>query len=367
MKRNSFTNHGIWPDHNGVHINAHGGGVLHHDGVYYWYGEHKIEGHAGNRAHVGVHCYSSADLYNWQDEDIALTVSEDPDSEIAKGCVLERPKVIFNRRTGKFVMWFHLELIDQGYNAARSGVAVADSATGPFRYVSSSRPNAGHWPENVLPEQQDPDSIERTRQENEEFTGGPTDKHAQFNILGSHVEGGQMARDMTLFVDDDGKAYHIYSSEHNSTLHISLLTVDYLDHTGTYTRNFPFRWMEAPTIFKRAGKYYLIASGCTSWSPNAARSAVADSILGPWRELDNPCVGTNPENGLGPEKTFGGQSTFVLPVAGQADAYIAMFDLWRPENAIDGRHVWLPIRFTEAGFQMAWTEAWDLTTFGEDR
>ena len=47
MKRNSFTNHGIWPDHNGVHINAHGGGVLHHDGVYYWYGEHKIEGHAG--------------------------------------------------------------------------------------------------------------------------------------------------------------------------------------------------------------------------------------------------------------------------------------------------------------------------------
>ena len=35
-------------------------------------------------------------------------------------------------------------------------------------------------------------------------------------------DGGQMARDMTLFVDDDGKAYHIYSSESNSTLHLSL-------------------------------------------------------------------------------------------------------------------------------------------------
>jgi len=35
-----------------------------------------------------------------------------------------------------------------------------------------------------------------------------------------------MAREMTLFVDDDGKAYHIYSSEENSTTHISLLTDD---------------------------------------------------------------------------------------------------------------------------------------------
>ena len=27
------------------------------------------------------------------------------------------------------------------------------------------------------------------------------------------LEGGQMSRDMTLYVDDDGIAYHIYSSE----------------------------------------------------------------------------------------------------------------------------------------------------------
>ena len=32
---------------------------------------------------------------------------------------------------------------------------------------------------------------------------------------------GQMSRDMTLFVDDDGTAYHIYSSEENLTLHIA--------------------------------------------------------------------------------------------------------------------------------------------------
>ena len=29
----------IWPDNQGVHINAHGGGMLYHEGTYYWYGE----------------------------------------------------------------------------------------------------------------------------------------------------------------------------------------------------------------------------------------------------------------------------------------------------------------------------------------
>jgi hypothetical protein len=109
--------------------------------------------------------------------------------------------------------------------------------------------------------------------------------------------------------------------------------------------------------------YYLIASGCTGWGPNAARSAVADSILGPWEELENPCVGINPQNQLGPEKTFGGQSTCVLPVQGKQDAYIAMFDIWRPEDAIDGRYVWLPVTFNHGGLQVTWIDEWELSIF----
>ncbi len=34
----------IWSDTNGNAINAHGGGVLFYEGVYYWYGEHKLKG-----------------------------------------------------------------------------------------------------------------------------------------------------------------------------------------------------------------------------------------------------------------------------------------------------------------------------------
>ncbi len=68
MKNNStpgtrtFSNGGIWPDTAGVHINAHGGGLLKEGGLWYWYGEHKTAGKAGNVANVGVHVYSSPNL-----------------------------------------------------------------------------------------------------------------------------------------------------------------------------------------------------------------------------------------------------------------------------------------------------------------
>ena len=69
-------NGGVWRDAGGVHINAHGGGLLREGNVWYWYGEHKVEGKAGNRAQVGVGCYSSKDLLAWKNEGIARAVSE---------------------------------------------------------------------------------------------------------------------------------------------------------------------------------------------------------------------------------------------------------------------------------------------------
>ena len=91
-----------------------------------------------------------------------------------------------------------------------------------------------------------------------------------------------MSRDQTVFVDDDGRAYQIYSSEGNATMYISLLTEDYLKPSGRFTRNFINRWREAPAIFKHDSKYYMISSGCTGWDPNVAEIAVADSVMGEW-------------------------------------------------------------------------------------
>jgi len=358
----SFRPGGLWLDNNGVHINAHGGGVLFHGGVYYWFGEHKIEGEAGNVAHVGVHVYSSADLYNWKDEGIALPVTDDPASPIVRGCILERPKVIFNPHTQKFVMWFHLEPKDCGYDGALSGVAMADSVTGPYQFLRAFRPNAGVWPVNVPDlDKRELSAARLAELASMDWGGGPKPYYPKHELFRRDFAGGQMARDMTLFVDGDGSAYHIYSSEGNGTMHISLLSDCYIAPAGKYIRVLPGRFNEAPAMMKWQSLYFLITSDCTGWTPNPARLLAADSIWGPWEELDNPCICI----GDGPQvaNTFESQSTFILPVQGKSDAFIFMADRWRPENAIDGRYVWLPIEFQRGMPSIRWRAEWGLDRF----
>lgn len=345
----------LWPDDKGVHINAHGGGILLHKGTYYWFGEHKTEGKAGNKAHVGVHCYSSKDLYNWKDEGIAMPVATDPSSPIVDGCIIERPKVLYNAKTRKFVMWFHLEPFGAGYDGAMVGIAQASKATGPYTFIRATRKNIQTWPVNVLPLHKEPLSEENAK---ERANLRPGETPDGVNTLGRDFMRGQQSRDMTLYLDDDGTAYHISSSESNSVIHISELTEDFLDFTGKYARAFIGDRMEAPAIFKKDGLYYFMGSECTGWRPNPAHSAVAPSIWGPWTQMGNPCVDE------GSETTYRSQSTFILPAPGRPGEFIYMGDRWTPDNAIDGRYIWLPLEWTEDGrFILRWRDSWDLSIF----
>lgn len=325
-------NRALWLDTDGVHINAHGGGLLRHGKRYYWYGEHKSANTSA--ALVGVTCYSSTDLRTWRNEGVALAVSDSVGHDLERGCTIERPKVIYNRKTKEFVLWFHLELKGKGYSAARSAVAVSKSPTGPFRYLRSGRVNAGILPQNI-----DATALDTLRQEYYQRWWTPSWRKAieMGLFVKRDLAGGQMARDMTLYVDSTGKAYHIYSSEDNLTLHIAELTPDYRGHTGRYWRIAPAGQNEAPTIFRSHGRYWLIASGCTGWAPNAARLFSAPDLTGPWTYHGNPC------RGEGADKTFGSQGTFVLQRG--KDDFLFMADIWRPEHPIDARYLWLPIRF----------------------
>ncbi len=355
---NGFAPGNIWADNNGVHINAHGGGILFLGGIYYWFGEHKTEGEVGNLSNIGVHVYSSKNLTDWKDEGIALKMHDDTTSLLVKGSVVERPKVIYNKKTKTFVMWFHHELKGQGYKAALTGLAISKKVTGPYRYIKSVNPNAGKWPMNFS------DSFKKVDQEPEiQGVGLQTPKGQKIVQEGYFVRRdfakGQMARDMTLYVDDDGKAYHIHSSENNQTLHFAELTDDYQDFTGNYTRVLEGKANEAPAIFKTDGKYYMISSGTTGWKPNPARLSVADHLFGPWQALGDPSRGD--ENQV--KTTFWSQSTYIIPVAGKRNAFIYMGDRWKPENAIDGRYIWLPIQFENDKPILRWFDQWDLNFF----
>lgn len=291
----------FWLDTSGNPINAHGGGILYHDGKYYWYGEYKtgktvLPDWATWECYrtdvTGISCYSSPNMVDWTFEGIVLpAVPADPSHDLHPSKVLERPKVIYNAKTGKFVMWAHVDSAE--YGKAAAGVAVSDSPTGPFTYLGSFRPNDA------------------------------------------------MSRDQTLFVDDDGKAYQFSSSENNRTLHINELTDDYLRPSGRYVRRFIGESREAPAVFKHNGKYYMLSSGCTGWDPNEAEIAVSDSIMGEWTSLGNPCIGKDAD------KTFYGQSTYVQPVYGKENCYVAMFDRWNKTDLENSRYIWLPLTFED--------------------
>lgn len=347
----------IWPDNHGVHINAHGGGMLYHDGVYYWYGENKSD--TTSNAMVGIMCYSSSNLTDWKNEGVALSVVKgDANSDIVPGCIMERPKVIYNAKTNKFVMWFHLELKGKGYEAARSAVAVADCPTGPFQYLRSERINAGKLPFDMTAAQRaELDTLDADKYQ-EWWTPAWHEAIHKGLFVKRDLPGGQMARDMQLFVDDDGKAYHIYSSEDNLTLQIAELSEDFLSHTGKYVRVAPVGHNEAPALFKTSeGTYWMITSGCTGWAPNEARMFSAPSIWGPWTQHPNPCRGPKSEI------TFGGQSTYVLPMPGKKDAFIFMADIWRPKHPSDARYIWLPVQFEQGIPYVEWMDSWSLDFF----
>lgn len=328
-------NGGEWFDTDGNRINCHGGNIIKTDSLYYWYGEHRPGFDADYQK--GVACYSSPDLVNWKNEGIVLETVSDPTSTLQRGCIIERPKVVYCEKTKKYMLWFHHELKGQGYGAAHVAVAESKSPTGPFVFLYSKRVNAGKYPLNF----------------NRKFRGHKWDaatgewwtpdwykavKEGMFTER--DVKGGQMSRDMTIFVDDNGKAYHIYSSEENLTLQIAELTRDYSRHTGRYVRLFPTGMNEAPVVFKKDGIYWMICSGCTSWAPNEARMFFTDNIMGEWTECPTPFVGE------GSKSSFNSQGAFPLVV----DDEIYFFaDEWRPQCLADSRYKCFPVRFNAAG------------------
>ncbi len=299
----------IWIDSDGIPIQAHGGCVLLDKGTYYWFGENKdgetYKAFLERVDVIGISCYSSKDLLNWKNEGIVLApVKDDPLHDLHTSKVVERPKLIYNERTKKYVMWVHIDTPDYVY--ARVGVAVSDSPKGPYSYLGSIRPN------------------------------------------------GAESRDMTIFKDDDGNAYLIHSSEGNKTLYIARLNDEYTNTTGEYTRNFEGESREAPVVFKHKDRYYMITSYCTGWEPNEALYSVADSIMGPWKMIGNPCVGPNYE------MTFFAQGTYVIPVNSKENSYIFMSDQWNPKNLRESKYIWLPLYVTNEGVTIKWADSWEI-------
>ena|ERR1700677_285256 len=317
-------------DVTGQIIDAHRGCLQFFNGIFYLYGTAFGTNQDGAAKGLSFAVYSSPDLKKWTYEGKLL---KDPPEG-----VYARAYVVFNPETQKYVMWYSWfpKLWD-----GQAGVAVSDSPTGPFTIV-----------------------------------------HEKAHLLGKRPGDG------SLFVDDDGTAYYIYTDiEQGYALQVEQLTPDFLDSTGK-SSNTMAKGVEAPVLFRRNNIYYVLCGPLCPDCPEGSEVPVFTSFspLGPFstkfslninRSAENAATNqatangmlTNrPGNGLPMEPVEGSwytinpatshpyipaQETWVTKLpAGDNSAYIWVGDLWgSTPDGIKGHdfQYWCPLQFADDG------------------
>ncbi len=293
----------LWKDVDGNDIQAHGGCIIEFENTYYWYGENKGQPNCPGRRRVdviGISCYSSKDLVNWKYEGLVLEAEKNDTSHpLHTSKVVERPKVVYNEKTKKFILWMHIDSSD--YTLMSTGVAVSDSPTGPFVLVDVSRPN--------------------------------------------EVD----SQDMTIFKDESGDAYIIHTTDSDKTLCVTALDDTFTKAVGDNSLIMAGQYREAPAVCKYNDTYYIVTSGCTGWDPNSALYATSKNIMGDFVLIESPCEGENYRN------TFGGQSTFIFNVNG---TFYLMIDHWKPYDLEHSGYSILPLEFEKRRMTVRWQNEW---------
>lgn len=294
----------LWPDDRGEHVQAHGGGILKVGDTFYWFGEYRAKDNDPHKRYVG--CYASKDLAHWTFHNKVLQLA-DPENFGPKW-VLERPKVFYNAKTKKYVMYMHIDGPSESgrhgnYGLARVGVATCDTVDGDYKYLRSFRPL------------------------------------------------GQESRDIGQFIDDDGSAYLIFESRPTEGFYIAKLSEDYLDVEKAVS--FVRAPLEGGGLVHHDGLYYLIGSKLTGWRPNPNVYATSKSLAGPWTEFTDIAP---PET-----NTYSSQSTMMVKVAGtKATTVIFMGDQWKPKTQWDSRYLWMPLEIGGGKLRLPAPRPWTL-------
>ena len=268
-----------WLDTKGNPIHAHSPQIFVKDGVYYWYGENKEHTTMGSNVWTwGIRAYRSHDFYNW--EDMGLIIEPDtvnPLSPLHYSQTLDRPHILYNKVTDKWVCWIK-SMDTDGFFV----ILQADRFEGPYRIVKSLKP--------------------------EGFGVG----------------------DFDMWVDEQtGRGYVWFERPHWEMI-CAELTDDYLGTNGHYSEHFvglrPPYTREAPSHFTRHGRHYMFTSGTTGYVPNPSQVCVFDSMHGEYKDLGCPHINDKWHD------SFSSQIAAVVKIPGR-NLYVALADRWLPQMA----------------------------------
>jgi beta-galactosidase len=206
-------------------------------------------------------------------------------------------------------MWFHYENAGS-YGLAHQGVAVCDSAPGPYKFLQHSQPN------------------------------------------------GHQSRDIGMFQDEDGKVYIGYAANNGSSINAEVRLVQLADDYLSVTTNdvVTGAHCEGPGMLKWNDKYYLLTSLCSGWDPNEASYYTCSKVLGSYTKIGSPCPSSE-------KKTYNSQPSSIFKIPGYSNGFLYVGDRWNGGGSTKSQNVFLPIIMTSDGkMQLKWYDEWKIAT-----
>jgi len=311
----------FWNTSDGKPIYSQGGGVFTFNdpksGIkkYYWYGAHYKEAETyrndpsvtlSKDTFESVTCYSSSDAVNWTFEADVLTKEEL--AKHADRTWVGRLGVAYIPELKQYALF-----VQHGNQVL---VTLAGSPTGPFTW------------------------------------------HQRINM--KEMIGTTNTGDQTVFTDDDGKSYLVYSyGSGRNKIYVSEIGMKN-GKVGLLDCKEVFRGesREGNCLFKYNGKYYMCASNIYGWDASLAYYLVADDIRGPYLPVNNMLV----MNGCADDYAHVTQTGFFFTVKGsKKETIVYCGDRWAEfaGNGL-GYNQWFPLSFEGATPHFNSLGSWNL-------
>ena len=298
----TITNGQLWYDTDSNLVQAHAAGFVRVGDVWYMIGEDRA-----NPWNPDVNMYSSHDLQHWKFETKVIQNGV-THQDLGKTRFIERPKILYCRKTDQYVIWCHWE--GEGYRASEAAVFYSDNITGPYKFYKGGRPL------------------------------------------------GIKSRDCNVFQDEDGTAYFVSTIEENQHIGLFRLSDDYLE-AEECTILFEGKQREAPAIAHIDGLYYMLSSACTGWNPNQCKLSSSKYINKEWSPLTD----------IGDNIAFHTQAANILTIRGtKQTTYLYVGDRWMDPDLPRSKTIIFPITFKDGKCEFVYHPKFEINyTTGEWR